>query len=248
MDDRADEALALLQPHLGLLTADEPERVEGTNPNHEGQTFDFALARPDGTRIALEVTRAMDQPFMAAGPPWEEFGRQIEAAARSASLKGYFVLTVTPVEAALPRRQNLDRIVGAITECALHGPQWRVEAAPGVSVSNHTLEATDVIKIYTAQSSAEFELGPQSQERLRLALERKQATMEKAGAAGYETHLAVIHWMLGSTASWRIFLDAHPLTAPHPQNVWTIDLNATQGRPPGRTAVECLHRRTSESL
>ena len=78
----------------------------------------------------------------------------------------------------------------------------------------------------------EFEVGPARLRRFTLALERKRDCMTRAGQAGYETHLAVVPWLLGSTAAWVQHLRAAPLGWEHPQNLWAVNVYQRAGVAP----------------
>jgi len=66
-DDREYETLDCALPHLGAF-AGRPRKVrEQTDPEHPGHTFDFAATRPDGRRVAIEVTHALHERFRADG-------------------------------------------------------------------------------------------------------------------------------------------------------------------------------------
>jgi hypothetical protein len=60
------------------------------------------------------------------------------------------------------------------------------------------------------------------------AASRKAVPTEEklaCGEAGYETHLAVIHWTLGNSSGWRQWLTENPPPRGHPQHIWAVDLN-----------------------
>ncbi len=244
MDDLAPDALALLVPFLGPLTDDPPEQVDGKNLNHPGQTFDYALRRPDGRRVAVEVTRAWDQEFLGAGMHWGAFVKQIEEETRRRhpGWVGRYAINVDPAYTGWPSDHDPEEFISAIEQCADAGQHRTVSIGRDVSVSNATAprEGQADLRIYSSFAAAEFELGEPARRRFAAAVARKHKTMTRAGDAGYETHLAVIHWVLGSTQAWREVLIETPPTALHPQQIWAIDLNATAGRPRGRVPVEKL--------
>ena len=68
----------------------------------------------------------------------------------------------------------------------------------------------------------EFVRGPENVERLWSVLDRKAATLERAGGAGFETHLVLLQWALGETEHWKGLLRERP-PADHPQFLWVVD-------------------------
>jgi hypothetical protein len=235
--DRALDATMALRPYLGALTDDPAERVNGTNQAHEGQTFDYALRQRDGTWLAVEVTRAWDEQFLAAGDPWDALCTRLQAtvAREHPAISGRYVVT-----AGLARRakdHDERALIDAIVRCWRGGYSSSVELSAGVTVQNLTAHDAVGFRVYHAVSSAEFDLGPASQGRFARAIARKLDTLARAGDAGYETHLAVIHWAMGGTGAWRQYLADNPPAFTHPQHIWAVDLNVVPGTQ-GRKAAE----------
>jgi hypothetical protein len=155
-----------------------------------------------------------------------------------ASIPGRYVVDAHP--SARAKRQDLGALVAAIVQCWQSGHGSVVRFGDDVSVHNFTAPGAVGFRVYSSLGAAEFDLGPLSQQRLADAIARKLEPMARAGEAGYETHLAVIHWALGSTASWRQYLADHPPTFTHPQFIWAIDLNVQAGTQ-GRSPAERIH-------
>jgi hypothetical protein len=230
-DDLAPDALAALLPHLDTVVNDAVESVDGTNRAHSGHTFDFAAPRRDGTWLAIEVVRAWDEPFMAARRPWDAECVKIETAVRAQhpTITGFFTVNVDPASGCLPKDYDTAALTAAVVGCSAAGPRSRVEIAEGITVSNATLSHVTDLHVTATQSSGEFELGPQSQQRIARALASKIDVMMRAGSDGYETHLVMIPWVLASTDACRRYLEANPPATAHPQNIWAVDLNLRQG-------------------
>ena len=74
----------------------DPERVDGSHPGHPGQTFDYFGERIDGQRLAIEVVRAWDEPWMESSHVWPDLARRVEASARdhNASVTGLYAMSV----------------------------------------------------------------------------------------------------------------------------------------------------------
>jgi hypothetical protein len=178
---------------------------------------------------------------MAAGSdPWARFCTRLEVATLRdhPSIAGRYVVNVHPSEKA--KGQDVRKLVAAVTQCWREGHGSQVRITDGVIVHNFTVPGALGFRIHWSVAAAEMELGEPSRDRFARAITRKLSPMARAGGAGYETHLAVIHWMLGSTASWRHYLEANPPTFMHPQYIWAIDLNVAPGTQ-GRSPVEQLH-------
>jgi hypothetical protein len=242
-DPVAVDALALLLPHLGALTEDPPVRINGTNDDYRGLTFDWALRRRDGTPVAVEVTCAWDDSFIEASDPWDVLCERVQATVRAdhPEIVGRYVINAEPRVSRRANRQDLDGLVNAIVKTARAGNGSRVTIGRGTDVHNWTIPGEiDDLCVYATQAAGEFELGPENKARFERALADNMKKMTTAGNAGYETHLAIVHWMLGSTHSWRRFIEMDPPTFDHPQHVWAVDLNGRQGTQ-GRRAVELVH-------
>jgi hypothetical protein len=246
MDDFALDATMLLLTHVGAASHDVPERVDGDNPSHPGQTFDYFVTAQDGRSLSVEVTRAWDERFLGAQKQWKRFVKQIETEMRLSdpTLRGWFTINVDPEYTTWPSDFDKADFVSAVRTVTPRPSGLPVHLDDGVTVSNFTRPPVSELRVTPTFSSGEFELGQRSRGRFARAIERKLGTMEKAGATGYETHLAIIHWALGSTASWRQFLIEQPPTFDHPQFIWAVDLNAQQGTQ-GRQSVEQLWPRAS---
>jgi hypothetical protein len=233
VDDLADEALQRLLPHLGGLIA-PPERVDGSNPNHPGQTFDFAAQRPDGQYLAIEVTRAWDEDWMEAQPAWRDLAARVEATVRKQdpTITGMHAMAVSLNRHPRAKNYKVGVLAGAVAECFTAGIGRTVTVDEAVSL-RYLGEQPELVVASIRGGPGEWEGGTESEARFRNALDSKLDTMRRAGDAGYQTHLVIIHWVLGTTDTWRQSLAEDPPGAPHPQNIWAVDLNVvvgTQGR------------------
>lgn len=97
------------------------------------------------------------------------------------------------------------------------------------------------LQVYPMVASAAFMEGPDNADRLAEALRRKAKPLARAGAAGYETHLVLLQWALGSTEHWRRLLDENPIESTHPQYLWVIDFFP-------RASLTCLSAPTASQL
>ncbi len=229
IDDRGDDALALLAPHLGELIG-PPERVDGLNARHPGQTFDFAAERTDGWRLAIEVTRAWDRGWLEDQAPFDQFAERVRLAVeeRAPTLTGHFAVTLHHGS-----RQQLKSLVGLTADRIIEIGQARSsdrKITRNLSVAR--IATNPRLIVSPMRSAAEFELGTEAHDRFLTAVADCSPKLEAAGAAGYETHLAVIHWVFGSTDAWRHALTRASLSQ-HPQYIWAVDL----GGQPGREAI-----------
>jgi hypothetical protein len=212
VDDLAPEALQRLGPHLGPLVRD-PERVDGQHPDHPDQTFDYFAERTDGRRLAIEVVHAWDEDWLATDDAWRGRVEDVEATVRrrNAAVTGAYAMTVR--RAGNPRANDYEAaaLAGKLRQCYEAGVRTEVSVDQAVSF-RYVCESPDLV-VEAVRSAWEFEGGPENEARLRKALEAKIPTMRRAGEAGYETHLAVVHWVLGSTHGWRQFLAENALEA-----------------------------------
>lgn len=240
MDEFAPEALTVLLPHLGAIVADAAEPVDEVNSSHPEQTFDYAVRRVDGGWLAIAFVRAWDEVFLETADGWDRLCNRVEAAVHRdhPSLVGRYTVGFDTGIAARMKDQKIDDLVGAIAICGARGVGSRVELPGGVTVRR--AEDGPELTIQPYRVAANWELGPTSHTRFAKAVASKADTLARAGAAGYETHLAVIHWTLRSAAGWSQWLAANPPEGSHPCNIWAIDLNL----PPdskGRSAVERIY-------
>jgi hypothetical protein len=238
VDDSAPQALARLRPHLGPLVGD-PERVDGQHHDHPGQTFDYFAERTDGGRLAIEVVRAWDREWLEAEPAWWKLAAEVKAAAqqRDPTITGLYAMATR--RSGNPRAKKYDpaALADALADCSRSGV-GNVVVFDGVLSFRYVQDLPRLI-IESARGVAEYVggVGEESVAPFRAALTRKLDTMRRAGDAGYETHLAVVHWLLGTTHSWRQSLAEEPPEAVHPQHIWAVDLNVAPGSQ-GRSAAE----------
>jgi len=229
MDDFAPEALAVLLPYLDGVVAGSEEAVDGTNPEYPDQTFNYLIPRTDGPPLAVEFVRAWDEVFLDAPDGWDRLCERVQGAVREQhpKLAGRFTVGFDTGIAARMKDQKIDELVGAVVSCDLQGIGARVDLSSGVTV-RHTDDSSDLtVQPYRVAST--WELGPSSQHRFAKVVTSTAETLERAGAAGFETHLAVIHWTLGNSAGWRQWLADNPPEGGHPQTIWAVDLNKNLG-------------------
>jgi GNAT superfamily N-acetyltransferase len=235
VDDLGPQALERLLPYLGPLVGD-PERVDGSHPDHPRQTFDYFAERLDGQRLAVEVVRAWDEAWMESSHVWPDLARRVETFARdrNAAFTGLYAMSVRLDPKARAKDYAVDVLADALARCHRGGIDATVPVDEAVSF-HYVADQPDLAVLSMRGGPGEWEGGPESQARLREAIESKAPTMTRAGEAGYETHLVIVHWVLGSTHSWREYLAENPPDSPHPQHIWAVDLNVrpgTQGRQP----------------
>jgi hypothetical protein len=211
-------ALDLLRIELGDFT--NVERVDGQNPAHLGQTFDFAVRTADERWRAIEVTLAADETEIATRAAIDQLCRKLEGLIRQRSPgeRSSFVLSGVIESRARVNDLDLDALVTAGLASELSAPSTS-QAAELKRISRDGAAP----RVYPLFASAAFVQGPENEERLRSALGRKALALGRGGEAGYETHLVLLQWALGSTKHWRGLLSKDPLTAPHPQFVWSLD-------------------------
>ena len=229
MDDFAPEALAVLLPYLDGVVAGSEVTVDGSNPEFPDQTFNFCLARADGPPIAVEFVRAWDEVFLDAPDGWDRLCERVQGAVREQhpALGGRFTVGFDTGVAARMKDQKIDELVGAVVSCDTQGIGARVDLASGVTV-RHTDDGSE-LTVQPYRVATTWELGPSSQTRFAKTVASTADTLGRAGAAGFETHLAVIHWTLGNAAGWRQWLVENPPVGGHPQNIWAVDLNKNLG-------------------
>ncbi len=229
MDEFAPEALAVLLPFLDGVVAGSEEAVDGSNSDYPGQTFNYLVPRSDGPPLAIEFVRAWDEVFLDAPDGWDRLCARVQGAVREQhpALIGRYTVGFDTGIAARMKDQKIDELVGAIASCDTHGVGSRVDLTSGVTV-RHTEDASD-LTVQPYRVSSTWELGPSSQRRFAKAVTSTTETLGRAGASGYETHLAVIHWTLGNSAGWRQWLADNPPAGGHPQNIWAVDLNRQTG-------------------
>jgi hypothetical protein len=218
---------------LGELVGD-PERVDGHHPRHPEQTFDYAAQRTDGQRLAIEVTRAWDEDWMEVQPAWRDLAARVEVAVRERdpTITGMHAMAVGLNRHPRAKNYKAGLLAGAVAQCFEAGIGSTVTVDDAVSF-RYLAGQSDLVVASIRGGPGEWEGGPESEARFRKALDSKLDTMRRAGDAGYKTHLAIIHWIIGTTHTWRQSLKENPPSPPHPQNIWAVDLNVypdTQGR------------------
>jgi hypothetical protein len=232
MDDLAHEALQRLLPELGSLVG-EPDPVDGQNSDHPGQTFDYFAEHTDGRRLAIEISGAFDQDWLKSHQPWQDLAANVKAAVRREypAVTGFYVIAPRQRDKRRAKDRKVGTLAGAVAGCFYDGVGAKVVVD---DVQLDYIQGRPGLLVESAYAIGEPEDGSESQIRFRKALTSNVAKMRKAGEAGYETHLAVIHWMLGTTHGWRRSLAQNPPEAPHPQHIWAVDPTAlgSQGRKP----------------
>jgi hypothetical protein len=234
MDDFERLALGRLRPYLGSLV-DEPEEVDGRHPGHRGQTFDYFAERTDGQRLAIEITGATDQEWMQDAPAWRGLAERVEASVQEQhpAVTGIYLMAPLRVSQARANDYAADALAGVVAKCFAAGLGARAVSDDAVVRFRYFRDQPDLV-VVSSPTLWEFEGAPESEVRFRKALTHNVAKMQRAGEAGYETHLAVVHWTFGTTHTWRQSLAQKPPAGPHPQNIWAVDLigKRTQGRQP----------------
>lgn len=218
-DPYASAALDLLLPHLGDVVA-PPESVDARNPSFPDQRFDYAVRRTGGRIAAVEVTLAWHEQYMAASAAWTRVKEEIEAHLTQ-SVRGRFHVSIPTWRIRADRTTRA--LITTIEQLAATGQRRTIYlAALDITVSGP--HGDGHCEVLALPAAAEFERGPEGVERFVRAVDRKAECMSLAGAAGFETHLAVVPWLLGSPRAWIDHLRREPLAREHPQNIWAVDL------------------------
>src|ERR1700683_5054188 len=131
--DHGLEAVSVLLPFLAPIVG-VPELVDGRTPAHPDQTFDFALRRPNGVRVAVEITRLMDEDFIGLYPAWQRVAERIEDRVRAvlADPRGTVILGVSQRQRPKVRDVLTEVLAQAVVE-RIEG-KIRLETPPGVSI------------------------------------------------------------------------------------------------------------------
>jgi hypothetical protein len=236
-DDNADEALAAVLPHLGALGP--VETVDGKHSGeHRGHTFDRAARRRSGQWVAIEVGRAWDEEFLGSDEAWRKRSEAIADEVRRLGLnRGAYMLTPPTKTAGRASAADVAGLAQTIVSLSKQpfAPEARREYVHAHGMMVGRFSDDEPLKIVVVpQPPGEWEGGPESVERFRRVVDGNTPKLERAGRDGYETHLLVVHWLLGSTGTWREWLRTHPPVS-HPQFIWAVDLNVrvgTQDRAP----------------
>lgn len=211
--------MKMLLPHLGDVVA-PPESVDARNSSFPDQRFDYAVRLTDGRIAAVEVTLAWHEQYMAASAAWTRVKEQVEAHLTE-SVRGRFHVSIPTWKIRADRTTRT--LITAIEQLARTRRRRSIYvAAVDITVTGPLGDGP--VEIWALPVAAEFERGPEGIERFVKAIERKQDCMRRAGAAGFETHLAVVPWLLGSPGAWIDHLRNEPLVLEHPQNIWVVDL------------------------
>ena len=219
--DHELKAMSVLVPFLAPIVG-EPERVDGGNPAHPGQTFDFALRRPNGVLVAVEITRLMDEDFVRLHPVWRRVAGRIEDRVRAvlADPRGTVVLGVSQRERPEVTNAMTELLARAVVERI--GGELLLQTPPGVSIGYTPGDQAFSVGLFTVGGGL-WEGGSESQSRLRDTISSNTPKLAAAGRAGYETHLAVIGFLSDDMTWWRECLRDPPPLPAHPEMIWGID-------------------------
>jgi hypothetical protein len=211
-------ALDLLRTELGDFA--DVQRVDGHNPTHPGQTFDFAVRTTDKRWRAIEMTFTANETEIATRAAIDRLCRKLERLIRQRSPgeRSSFVLSGVIESRARVNDLDLDTLVTAALANGTSAP-----STSQVTELKRISRGGVAPRVYPLFASAAFVEGPENEARLRSALGRKARTLGQAGEAGYETHLVLLQWALGSTEHWRRLIREDPPTGPDPKFVWVVD-------------------------
>ena len=229
--DDAQEATQLLLPRLGPIDATTLDRVDGTNPGHPGQTFDFAVQRPTGEWLAIEVGRVLDAEPIAGQKAWTSRSHELEQRVRGLSpdLTGCFGVSAELSRSPLAKETNLEELVGAIIECERNGVGHRVQGAEGLIVA-YLAEDSKLVVTSGTVGRATYKGGPEDMRRFKDAIVSNAPKLSSAGTAGYETHLLLVDGGPGESAGWWREQLQRESPGAHPQFIWALDPRAASGQ------------------
>jgi hypothetical protein len=161
LDDLAPDALQRLLPYLGPLVG-APERVDGEDPDHPGQTFDYFAERTDGRRLAIEVTRAWDNEWLEAEPAWRKLAAEVKAAAqqRDQTINGFYAMATRRRGNPRAKEYEAAALADALAECFDAGVGAEI-AVDDVLRFRYVQDRPGLV-IESARGVAEFESGPES--------------------------------------------------------------------------------------
>jgi hypothetical protein len=228
-EDQEWAAVRLVAPHLGT-PLDAVRKVRPQNDKEfPGLTFDFAARRRDGSRLAVEVTSAWDARWISAQATMTRLAAMLTAKLVPAGCRpGHYGLSVIGEEnVPAIHSVDLDALASAASTLAT-GNEVKVGHAFRVHNWGGTI---DHPVAFGSVTSAEFMEGPQSQARFRYAVADCTPKLVRAGHIGLETHLVIVHWMLGSTTSFKLALDSLTI-GEHPHGIWVVDLGGWPNREP----------------
>jgi hypothetical protein len=225
------DALRLIEPHLGALARPLRKVRAQVDDEYPGHTFDFVAQRDDGTVLAIEVTAAWDQQWIADMTALNKFcdGRLTRALDAAGLEPGFYVLSWLHRDGSLPelRRVPIGRLVA---QCEQARSVHEVRTDEGFTV--RFLGGNPLGPLARASvTGAEWADGGHPTERFARAVDDCAPKLIAAGRAGMRTVLIVVHWMLGSNDAWRTALDEAAL-GEHPQEVWAVDLSGFPNRNP----------------
>ncbi len=198
----------------------EWEQVDGSNDRHPGQTFDFAIGSGSDRWRAVEITAAADESEIRVRAQIEDLCTQIEQRISETDphAAGWYVLEGIISEQTQPREFNVEHL--ALSRLP-HSPRTALDLPDDVEL--RLINSEKSLRVFPLFASAAFTEGPDNETRFRAAIGRKQKTLQRAADAGYETHLILMQWVLGSTEHWQRILAETPLETTLPQFLWVVD-------------------------
>jgi hypothetical protein len=223
-------AVHLVEPSFGALA--EPVRMikPQSDPDYPGHTFDFVARRADGTTLAIEVTGAWDADWLRAQNTMQRLASrltpELAVAGCAPGHYGLQSIDVRDVPSSLGHIR-LDELARAASTLA---PHTDVQTEYGFEI-RHWGGSGDRPVAFGSVTTAEFMEGGESKERFKRAVAGCTPKLDSAGNDGMRTHLIVVHWMLGSTNSFKLALDEIELGT-HPQEIWVVDLGGWPNREP----------------
>lgn len=229
--DIEDSTMTVLRPALGHL-AEEPRRlIAQSDLQFPGYTFDFVARRTNTRLVAIEVTTFVDKLQAEAGAALDRVAADLvhELQRRHAAPARYWLGTFPIVDETRVRARdlNMEALIDAAGRCA---PGEEIAVNDHVDVYRHDDEVSEIgVDVVFSGDTA---LDGSSWGRIDRVLVENRPKLVKAGAAGFETHLAVAHWdEWRLNARWR---DAARELLPcgdHPEHVWTVDLSSRATTP-----------------
>lgn len=222
-DDAAElSVLELALPYLGSF-ATVPRRLRPQqDAEHPGHTFDFVGRRLDGGSVAIEVTSATYETWQGDGAIHLEVEASVTRDLREAgAVPGTYHLSTTRRS---PRMKQLrDRIVAAALK--LEVDEQREIASDTWLYRDHRSDGE--IKFYWAPSAG----GDLLQEHRLLfgdALTDCRQKLAAASNAGFESHLLIEPFPIGTRQTWRGAFDllaAEGTLDSYPAVVWVVSIS-----------------------
>jgi hypothetical protein len=214
------QAATLVAPHLGQLREPLRKLFPQNDSDYPGFTFDFVGVRDDSSVLAIEVTGAWDEQYLADADALERYCQRLTPRLVEVGCQpGYYLLmrhhnTPVPLSLKAPADEIALLAKGALLD--------DVETKYGFTI-HFVAGAIATPRARQSLGAGEFMEGDESRARFAEAVRCCTPKLEAAGAQGMETHLLVVHWLFGSNSAWREELREIELGR-HPEAIWAVDI------------------------